>query len=88
MTDRELLEQLLQTVTNIDSKVTDMETELKTVNTDLSELKENQRQVQQAVLETNETTKRMEANQEKHERILDLLSRRSIEQEAEMKRIK
>lgn len=41
-----------------------------------------------AVFETNGTVKRIEATQEHHERILDLLSRRSIEQEAELKRIK
>lgn len=41
-----------------------------------------------AIFEIADTVKRIESSQEKHERILDLLSRRSIEQEAELKRIK
>ncbi|MCK7605552.1 hypothetical protein L3V64_004095, partial [Geobacillus stearothermophilus] len=44
--------------------------------------------LQQAVLETNEIVKKIEQNMEKHERILDLLSRRSIEHEAAISSIR
>lgn len=38
--------------------------------------------IQQAILETNRIVKNIELNQERHERILDVLSKRSIEHEA------
>src|SRR5690625_2313211 len=41
-----------------------------------------------AILDTNDRVKRIEATVEKHDLTLDLLSRRSIDQEAELKRIK
>jgi hypothetical protein len=44
--------------------------------------------IKQAVLETNEAVQRIESSQERHEHILELLSVRSIEQEAELKRLK
>lgn len=44
--------------------------------------------VQQTMLETNEMVKKIEQNMEKHERILDLLSRRSIEHEAAISSIR
>lgn len=44
--------------------------------------------IRQAVLETNEIVKRLESNQERQERILELLSVRSIEQEADIKRLR
>ncbi|MED3757058.1 hypothetical protein P4506_10050 [Geobacillus stearothermophilus] len=44
--------------------------------------------LQQAVLETNEIVKKIEQNMEKHERILDLLSRRSIEHKAAISSIR
>lgn len=50
--------------------------------------KEDLTPIKQATLETNVAVKRIELTQEKHERTLDLLSRRSIDHEAEIKRIK
>jgi hypothetical protein len=44
--------------------------------------------IKQAVLETNEAVKRMELVQEEQHRVIELLSTRSIEQEATLKRIK
>lgn len=41
-----------------------------------------------SIFETSEIVKQIEATQVRHERTLDLLSRRSIDQEAEIKRIK
>lgn len=58
---------------------------------DIANMKENTVDIpamKVAILETNETVTRIESTQEKHERTLDLLSRRSIDQEAELKRIK
>ncbi len=40
------------------------------------------------IYDIGDTVDRIEAAQEKHERTLDLLARRSIDQEAEIKRIK
>ena len=52
----------------------------------LDRLELEQAQIKQAVLETNETVKRMEVIQEQQHRIIELLSARSIEQEAKIKR--
>lgn len=53
----------------------------------LERLELEQTQIKQAVLETNETVKRIEVIQEQQHRIIELLSARSIEQEAKIKRI-
>lgn len=53
----------------------------------LDRLELEQAQIKQAVLETNETVKRMEVIQEQQHRIIELLSARSIEHEARIKRI-
>jgi hypothetical protein len=44
--------------------------------------------VKSVIYDIGDTVDRIEAAQEKHERTLDLLARRSIDQEAEIKRIK
>ncbi|TBL70080.1 hypothetical protein [Paenibacillus thalictri] len=44
--------------------------------------------IQQAVLETNETVKRIELTQERHSKIIDLLSARSIEHESILKQLR
>lgn len=46
--------------------------------------KQDLKMIQQAVLETNEIVKNIEANQKRQERILDVLSKRSIEHEAQI----
>lgn len=65
-----------------------IETKQQQTNQRLDTIKTEQTLIKQAVLETNDIVHRLELNQEKHERILDLLSRRSIEQEAELKKMK
>jgi len=80
MTDRELLELILNKVTNLESKVTNLESKV-------TNLEFEQQQIKQAVLETNAAVKRLEERIEQHESILDLLSKRSIQQEAELKRM-
>jgi len=54
----------------------------------LDRLEAEQQLIKQAVLETNESVKRLESIQESQHRIIELLSVRSIEQEAQLKRIK
>ncbi|KRF33984.1 hypothetical protein [Paenibacillus sp. Soil787] len=53
----------------------------------LDRLELEQAQIKQAVLETNETVKRIEVIQEQQHRIIELLSARSIEHEAKIKQI-
>ncbi|CAH1215905.1 hypothetical protein PAECIP111891_04335 [Paenibacillus allorhizoplanae] len=57
------------------------------MNTRLDRLELEQSQIKQAVLETNEIVKRLENVQEQQHRIIELLSARSIEQEAKLKKI-
>lgn len=57
------------------------------IDSRLDRLELEQTQIKQAVLETNETVKRIEVIQEQQHRIIELLSARSIEQEAKIKRI-
>lgn len=59
--------------------------ELSPVIERLDRLELEQAQIKQAVLETNETVKRMELIQEQQHTIIELLSARSIEQEAKLK---
>ena len=70
--------------------------ELKTLNERITNIESNMATkenvaelpyIKRAVGDTSDTVKRIETIQEKHERTLDLLSRRSIDQEAELKRI-
>ncbi|RWR11121.1 hypothetical protein QNH23_03550 [Siminovitchia fortis] len=68
-------------MSNMELKMHDLKEEMKNLGTDNISVK-------QAVIETNKVVKRIEQTQESHERTLDLLSRRSIDQEAEIKRIK
>lgn len=90
MTDRELLELVLE-------KVTNMEVEQQSMKKDISLIKETMATKEDvadmpamkvATFEISDTVKRIEVTQEKHELTLDLLSRRSIDQEAALKRIK
>lgn len=61
------------------------------IQSDIAEIKKQTEDIpaiKTASLETKEIVERVEATQERHEQTLDLLSRRSIDQEAELKRIK
>jgi len=55
---------------------------------DLLEIKQDQALIKRAVLETNDRLKNVETILENQHRIIELLSARSIQQEAELKRIK
>jgi hypothetical protein len=63
-----------------------MKSEIKEIKVDQLEMKVNIREIMQVVLETNEVVKRIELHQEQQQRIIELLSFRSIEHEAIIKR--
>lgn len=65
-----------------------LKTDVSSMKEDISTLKTDMTSMKVAIIEILDTVKRVEATQDRHERTLDLLSRRSIEQEAEIKRIK
>lgn len=69
-------------------KVSTIENEQRIMKAEQQIIKIEQQQIKQAVMETNESVKRLEAIQESQHRIIDLLSARSIQHEAELKRIK
>ncbi|MBY9078439.1 hypothetical protein KIH86_27440 [Paenibacillus sp. HN-1] len=54
----------------------------------LERIEEDQHLIKKAVLDTNERVMKMETVLENQSRIIELLSARSIEQEAQLKRIK
>lgn len=62
--------------------------ELKEIRKDQQEMKQEQQQIKLAVIETNEAVKRLESIQKSQHNIIELLSARSIQHEAELKRIK
>lgn len=65
--------------------------EIKDMKSDIAEIKKQTEDIptiKVAALETKEIVERIEPTQENHEQTLALLSRRSIDQEAELKRIK
>ncbi|WP_246362886.1 hypothetical protein [Paenibacillus alba] len=62
-----------------------IDSRLNGIDSRLDRLELEQSQIKQAVLETNDTVKRMELIQEQQHTIIELLSARSIEHEAKMK---
>ncbi|MGE6513574.1 hypothetical protein [Lysinibacillus sphaericus] len=60
---------------------------LDSIENRLESLETEQQKIKQAVLETNEKVNRLEAIQESQYRNIELLSARSIQHEAELKRI-
>lgn len=65
-----------------------MKLDVQGIKEDLHEIKEDQHLIKRAVLDTNERVMKMESVLENQHRIIELLSTRSIQQEAELKRIK
>lgn len=62
--------------------------DIQKINQDIREIKEDQHLIKRAVLDTNERVMKMESVLENQHKIIELLSTRSIQQEAELKRIK
>jgi chromosome segregation ATPase len=71
----------------IETRLDTMDTRLDKAETRLERIEDEQQQIKQAVLETNATVKRIVVIQDQQHRIIELLSARSIEQEAMLKRI-
>lgn len=73
---------------NIKQQLQTLNQRVETIETEQQEMKIEQQQIKQAVMETNESMKRLEQIQVDQQRIIELLSARSIQHEAELKRIK
>jgi septal ring factor EnvC (AmiA/AmiB activator) len=71
----------------VEKRLDRVEVRLDRVETRLEALETDSQQIKRAVMETNESVKRLEAIQDSQQRIIELLSARSIEQEAQLKRI-
>lgn len=71
----------------IDTRLDGIDNHLTGIDSRLDRIEIEQTQVKQAVLETNATVKRIELIQEQQHSIIELLSARSIEHEAKIKRI-
>lgn len=81
------LTQILGQLQQINQHINNIESRLDSIGNRLEILESEQQQIKQAVLETNEKVNRLEAIQESQHRIIELLSARSIQHEAELKRI-
>lgn len=89
-----LLREILSEVSGIKKDITDMKLDIQalkqgqeSMKLDIQVFTEEQSQIKQAVLETNEHVKQLTEKQNKQYAIIDVLSSRSIEQEAMLKRI-
>ncbi|MED0657383.1 hypothetical protein [Anoxybacillus ayderensis] len=80
-----VLQQVLTKLNELQAEINNMKQTMATKQ-DLENMatKQDLKMIQQAVLETNEIVKNIEANQKRQERILDVLSKRSIEHEAQI----
>lgn len=74
------MEEVLSELKQINQRLDSIENRLEIV-------KFEQQQIKQAVIETNEKVNRLAVIQESQHRIIELLSARSIEHEAELKKI-
>jgi septal ring factor EnvC (AmiA/AmiB activator) len=81
------LENVETRLESVETRVENVETRLERIETRLEALEADSQLIKRAVLETNESVKRYEAIQDSQQRIIELLSSRSIEQEAQLKRI-
>lgn len=81
------LSPVIERLDGIDSRLDGIDSRLNGIDSRLDRIEFEQSQIKQAVLETNEIVKRLEVVQEQQHRIIELLSARSIEQEAKLKKI-
>ncbi|MFD1178077.1 hypothetical protein ACFQ3W_17445 [Paenibacillus puldeungensis] len=72
----------------VNEQLHELRTEQQAIKLDIQEIKEDQHLIKRAVLETNDRLINVESILENQHRIIELLSTRSIQQEAELKRIK
>ncbi|RRJ66601.1 hypothetical protein EHV15_29500 [Paenibacillus oralis] len=85
---REELKAVNEHLDRNDEQFQEVNQHLKSMDQRLSRIEEDQHLIKRAVLDTNERVIRMEEVLENQHRIIELLSTRSIQQEAELKRIK
>lgn len=81
------MEEVLSELKQMNQRLNSIENRLDSVENRLAVIEVEQQQIKQAVLETNEKVNKLEAIQESQHRIIELLSVRSIQQEAELKRL-
>ncbi|MFF2177770.1 hypothetical protein ACFVT8_15040 [Lysinibacillus sp. NPDC058147] len=81
------LKQINQRLDSIENRLESVENRLDSLENRLEIVEFEQQQIKQAVLETNEKVNRLAVIQESQHRIIELLSARSIEHEAELKKI-
>lgn len=81
------MEEVLSELKKINQRLESVENRLVSLENRLEIIEIEQQQIKQAVLETNEKMNKLEAIQESQHRIIELLSVRSIQQEAELKRL-
>ncbi|AVK82744.1 hypothetical protein C3943_03815 [Lysinibacillus sp. B2A1] len=81
------MEEVLSELKKINQRLESVENRLVSLENRLEIIEIEQQQIKQAVLETNEKVNKLEAIQESQHRIIELLSVRSIQQEAELKRL-
>ncbi|MED0758308.1 hypothetical protein SAMN04489735_10757 [Aneurinibacillus thermoaerophilus] len=79
----QLLEQILDKLDQLNQRLDRVENNMATKE-DVADLP----LIKRAVLDTSDSVKRLEEIQDNQQRIIELLSARSIQQEAELKRIK
>lgn len=85
---REELEPVNERLERMETEQSSMKQDLQAVKQDLQAVIQDQELIKRAVLETNERVIRVESILENQHSIIELLSARSIEQEAQIKRIK
>lgn len=85
---REELEPVNERLDRTDEKLNDVSQHLGKIDQRLDRIEEDQHLIKNAVLDTNERLINVEALLENQHTIIELLSARSIEQEAQLKRIK
>lgn len=71
----------------LETQVAVLDQKVSTLDEKVQTFAEEQTFMKQTLLETSDAVKRIESTLENHDRTLDVLARRSIEQEAELKRI-
>ena len=81
------LKQINQRLDSIENRLESVENRLELVENRLEIVEFEQQQIKQAVLETNEKVNRLTVIQESQHRIIELLSSRSIQHEAELKKL-
>lgn len=85
---KEELEPINRQLVELTSEQQQMKQEQELIRQEQKIMKQDQELIKRAVLETNDRLKNVETILENQHKIIELLSARSIQQEAELKRIK